>query len=190
MRQKHENGLQENNDGQFIEFAETEVNNPEGPLHKWDKGTIKEFLRKLSEKGSQSRTITDWYLTLKSFTPWSLDHIIIPVLKYCISHSLIQIGLSEVGKSPVQYTTCHLLSAFWVLQEGSAGMVPSFQIANNLDHFRQERGRRTKPRGYDDGNLPSEQPAALKAVTEVSGLDRLTIARWTSASYESNQFFP
>ena len=106
-----------------------------------------------------------------------------------ISHGLDQIGLSEVGKTPLLYAIFQVVSAFWVLQEGSPGMVPSFQIANNLDFYRRERGRRVKPRGLDDGNLPDEKPAAVKSVTEVSGMHRLMIGRWTASSYEPNQLF-
>ena len=40
LRQKHEDGLQEDGLGQFIEFAELEVNNPDGPLYKWDKAVF------------------------------------------------------------------------------------------------------------------------------------------------------
>ncbi|CAE7356601.1 unnamed protein product, partial [Symbiodinium sp. CCMP2456] len=49
------------------------------------------------------------------------------------------------------------------------------------------KGRRTKPRVFDDGNLNLEHPAAVKAVTEVSGIDRKTMARWNAASYAKNQ---
>ena len=81
-----------------------------------------------------------------------------------------------------------MVSAFWLIQENkTATHVPSLQTANNLDHFRKEKGRRTKPRNYDDGNLPLEHPAALKAVTEVSGVDRMTVDRYNSATYEKSQ---
>ncbi|CAE7825455.1 unnamed protein product, partial [Symbiodinium necroappetens] len=52
---------------------------------------------------------------------------------------------------------------------------------------KKEKGRRTKPRVFDDGNLNLEHPAAVKAVTEVSGIDRKTMARWNAASYAKNQ---
>ena len=60
--------------------------------------------------------------------------------------------------------------------------------SNHLDNFRKVRGRRTKPRVVDDGNLILEQPASVKAVTEVSGIDRKTMARYNASSYEKNQF--
>eukprot|EP00439_Symbiodinium_sp_Y106_P048307 s4547_g6.t1 len=38
-------GPPENANGEFTSWTEEEVNNPTSPLHKWDRGTIKEFLR-------------------------------------------------------------------------------------------------------------------------------------------------
>ena len=56
------------------------------------------------------------------------------------------------------------MSAFWLLQEGRAEDLPSFQTASSLDYFRKERGRRNKPRVFDDGNFYLETPAAVKAL--------------------------
>ena len=53
--------------------------------------------------------------------------------------------------------------------------------------FPKEKGRRTKPRVFDDGNLNLEHPASVKAVTEVSGIDRKTMARYNASSYAKNQ---
>ena len=46
----------------------------------------------------------------------------------------------------------------------------------------------TQNRVFDDGYLNLEQPASAKAVTEVSGIDRKTMARYNASSYEKNQF--
>ena len=48
---------QENANGEFTSWTEEEeVNSPSSPLHKWDRGTVKEFLRCLADKGSQVST--------------------------------------------------------------------------------------------------------------------------------------
>ncbi|CAE7300219.1 unnamed protein product [Symbiodinium natans] len=184
-----EAGPEENSDGQFTSWTEEQVNDPNGPLFKWDKGTIKEFLRCLADKGSQANTIQDWPLTLKSFTPWALNTIFAPILPRILEHAVILIGKSEVGKSPTAYTLANLASAFWLLQKGREHEKPSFQSCNHLDYFRKERGRTTKPRVFDDGNFNLESPASVKAVTEVTGFDRKTMARWNASSYEKNQLF-
>ncbi|CAE6965865.1 unnamed protein product, partial [Symbiodinium natans] len=181
------NGPTENDDGQFTSWTEEQVNDPNSPLHKWDRGVIKEFLRCQADKGAQAGTIRDWPLTLVDFTPWAINTVFAPILPYLTGHSVIWIGKSEVGKSPASYTLSHLMSAFWLLQEDRTQEVPGFQTASHLDYFRKERGRRTKPRVYDDGNLYREQAASVKAVTEVSGLDRKTMARWNASSYEKGQ---
>ncbi|CAE7658476.1 unnamed protein product [Symbiodinium sp. KB8] len=155
-----EAGPEENSDGQFTSWTEEQVNDPNGPLFKWDKGTIKEFLRCLADKGSQANTIQDWPLTLKSFTPWALNTVFAPILPRILEHAVILIGKSEVGKSPTAYSLANL-----------------------------ERGRTTKPRVFDDGNFNLESPASVKAVTEVTGFDRKTMARWNASSYEKNQLF-
>ena len=74
--------------GQFTYWTEEQVNDPNGPLHKWDKGTIKEYLRCLADQGSQANTITDWPLTLKSLTPWALNVVIDLALRPLQRHRL------------------------------------------------------------------------------------------------------
>ena len=180
-------GPQENANGEFTSWTEEEVNNPTSPVHKWDRGTIKEFLRCLADQGSQASTIKDWPLTFKSLTPWALNHIVAPILPHVLEHAIIWIGKSRVGKSPVSYTLSAITSAFWLLQEDRGHEVPTFQTASHLDYFRKEKGRRTKPRVFDDGNLNLESPASVKAITEVTGIDRKTMARWNAASYAKNQ---
>ena len=182
-----QHGPQENSDGQFTSWTEEQVNNPDSILYKWDRGTIKEFLRCQADKGAQADTISDWPLTLADFTPWALNTVFAPLLPYLIEHAVIWIGKSEVGKSPASYTLSHLMSAFWLLQEGRAEDLPSFQTASSLDYCRKERGRRNKPRVFDDGNFYLETPAAVKAITEVSGIDRKTMARYNASSYAKNQ---
>ncbi|CAE7615960.1 unnamed protein product [Symbiodinium sp. CCMP2592] len=183
-----EHGPQENSNGEFTSWTEEQVNDPNGPLFRWDRGTIKEYLRCLADKGSQAKTIADWPLTLVDFTPWAINLVIAPVLPYVIESGVIWIGKSYVGKSPLSYTLAKVLSAYWLLQEGRDDQGPTFQTANHLDYFRKEMGRRTKPRVYDDGNLPTELPASVKAILEVSGVDRKTMARYNASSYEKNQF--
>ena len=182
-----DHGPEDNSNGQFTSWTEEQVNDPSGPLYKWDKGTVKEFLRSMADQGSTANTIRDWPLTLVDFTPWALNTVIAPVLPHLLEHAVIWIGKSQVGKSPIAYTLSHLLSSFWLLQEERADDVPSFQTSNHLDYFRKEKGRKTKPRVFDDGNLNLEHPASVKAVTEVSGIDRKTMARYTASSYEKNQ---
>ena len=182
-----DHGPEDNSNGQFTSWTEEQVNDPSGPLYKWDKGTVKEFLRSMADQGSTANTIRDWPLTLVDFTPWALNTVIAPVLPHLLEHAVIWIGKSQVGKSPIAYTLSHLMSSFWLLQEERADDVPSFQTSNHLDYFRKEKGRKTKPRVFDDGNLNLEHPASVKAVTEVSGIDRKTMARYTASSYEKNQ---
>ena len=115
-----------------------------------------------------------------------MNTILAPILPHVMSHSVIWIGKSQVGKSPVSYTLSSVVSAYWLIQEEKEGS-PCFQTCNHLDYFRKEKGRRTKPRVFDDGNLNLEHPAGVKAVTEVDGVDRKTMARYNASSYAKNQ---
>ncbi|CAE7362365.1 unnamed protein product [Symbiodinium sp. CCMP2592] len=182
-----DHGPEDNAQGEFTIWTEEQVNDPSGPLYRWERGVIKEYLRCLADAGSQANTIRDWPLTLKSFTPWALNDVIMPLLPFLKEHAVIYIGRSQVGKSPLSYTLSSLISAYWLFQEGKTDTPPMFQTCSHLDYFRKEKGRKTKPRVFDDGNLNLEHPASVKAVTEVSGLDRKTIARWNASSYEKNQ---
>ena len=179
-------GPEENSEGQFTSWTEEQVNDPSSPLYRWERGTIKEFLRCLADQGSQANTIKDWPLTLKSITPWALNQVIAPILPHILEHAIVWIGRSHVGKSPISYTLSSITSAFWLVQEDREEP-PMFQTCNHLDYFRKEKGRRTKPRVFDDGNLNLEHPASVKAVTEVSGIDRKTMARYNASSYAKNQ---
>ena len=72
-----QSGPEENSEGQLTEWTEEQVNDPNSPLFKWDRGVIKEFLRNLADQSSQANTIKDWPLTLKSITPWALNHVVV-----------------------------------------------------------------------------------------------------------------
>ena len=61
-------------------------------------------------------------------------------------------------------------------------------LLSNREPLGLFKRRRTKPRLFDDGNLNLQQPASVKAITEVSGVDRKTMARYNASSYEKNQF--
>ena len=104
-----QHGPQENSDGQFTSWTEEQVNNPDSILYKWDRGTIKEFLRCQADKGAQADTISDWPLTLADFTPWALNTVFAPLLPYLIEHAVIWIGKSEIRKSPASYTLFFLI---------------------------------------------------------------------------------
>ena len=88
-----DHGPEEIADGEFATWTEEQVNDPSGPLYKWDKGTIKGFLRCMADKGSQANSIKDWPPHLGR--PHALGHQ---------ESTIIWIGKSEVGKSPVSYT--------------------------------------------------------------------------------------
>ena len=125
------------------------------------------------------------------FTTWAEEHHKgIPAVsgRFTPEHAIIWIEKSEIGKSPVSYTLAHLMSAFWLVPAERVDQHPSFQTTNHRDYFRNERDRRTKPRVYDDGNIKLARLASIKAVTEVSGVDRKTMARYNASSFEKNQF--
>ena len=66
-------GPEDNASSEFTTWTEQQVNDPSGPLYRWERGVIKEYLRCLADAGSQANTIEDWLLTLKSSTPWALS---------------------------------------------------------------------------------------------------------------------
>lgn len=180
-------GPSDSADAKFIIWTEIQINKNTSPIYGWDKGLVKETLRSLAEGGHLAKTIENWPLTLKSFKPWVLNTIVFPLLSFLVEHGVVWLGKAGVGKSPLAYTISTLMSAFWILQGEHKDKKPSFQVANHLDYFRGERGCRAKPRVFDDGNLNFELPAAVKALLEVSGPDRMTMARYTASKYEMNQ---
>ena len=112
-----------------------------------------EVLRPRQDSHSQAQAIDDRPLTLVSFAAWALNSIISPMLPFLLNSAIIWIGKSEIGKSPVSCTPSAVAPLFRQLQESEALGAPTFQTANDLDYFRKEKGRRTKPRVFDDGNL-------------------------------------
>ena len=142
-----QSGPEENSEGQFTEWTEEQVNDPNSPLFKWDRGVIKEFLRNLADQSSRANTIKDWPLTLKSITPWALNHVVGPVLPHILEHAIIWIGRSRVGKSPISYTISAVTSAFWLVQEERDDK-PMFQTCNRLDYFPQGEGASYQATGF------------------------------------------
>ena len=92
-------------------------------------------------------TIKDWPLTFKSVTPWALNTILAPILPRAMSHSVIWIGKSQVGKSPVSYTLSSVVSAYWLIQEEKEGGQPLLCCFQTCNYFRKEKGRRTNAEG-------------------------------------------
>ena len=146
-------GPEENNDGEFTEFAEIQTNDPDSLIYKWDRHVVMEFLRARQDRHSQAETIADWPLTLVSIAGWALNLIVFPLLPHLLDSAIIWVGKSEIGKSPVSHTLACVASLFWQLQGSDAPSAATFQTANDLDYFRKEKGKRTKPRVFDDGNL-------------------------------------
>ena len=149
--------------------TEEQVNDPNGPLHKRDKGTIKEFLRCLGPRlpGQHNQGLAS-----------QLQEHDVP-LRY--------LDWQVSGGQKLSYTLSSVVSAYWLIQEEKEGS-PCFQTCNHLDYSRKEKGRRTKPRVFDDGNLSLEHPAGVKAaVTEVDGVDQNTIARYNASSHAKTQ---
>ncbi|CAE7600997.1 unnamed protein product, partial [Symbiodinium sp. CCMP2456] len=88
-----ENGPQDNSTDQFTSWTEEEVNNPNGILYRWDRGTVKEFLRCLADQGSQPNTISDWLLV--DFKPWALNLIVAPLSPFVLEHAIIWIKVRD-----------------------------------------------------------------------------------------------
>ena len=52
-----EKGPEDNADGEFTVWTEEQVNDPSGPLHRWECGVIKEYPGCVANSGSHTKTI-------------------------------------------------------------------------------------------------------------------------------------
>lgn len=68
-------------------------------------------------------------------------------------------------------------SAFQIDAAELVDVKPQMRMATSFDFFRKEAGELIKPVLYDDGNLPKEGPAKVKAFLDVSCPERATYER-------------
>ena len=67
---------------------------------------------------------------------WALLDIVAPCLQDCLQHAILFIGMSGIGKTPMACAMAMSISKQFCI-ELDDGNAPSFQIASDLDFFRQ-----------------------------------------------------
>ena len=180
-------GPKSNNENQFVEWTEHHVNEP-CPIQGWERGLVKESLRNYSAGKVLAKTIRDFPLTLKDIVPWFTYDVLVNFLKDFDEFSILWVGKSGVGKTPVTKIIAQVVSKYLIERDNRTDLQPSFRTAKNLDFFRGEPGSVYKPDVFDDGILAKQTPDTLKFFHDPSEDDALVWARWGGSFFEKNQF--
>ena len=127
-----------------MEWTDEQVHLPGRPLEGWPEGKVKEVLHTYY-RGRHAKTIEYWPLTLKSFTAWFLDGILVKMLPSMRQHSITWLGRTRVGKSLGSKTVLFAQSKFKITQAEREDLVPSTVTAKHLDFFKAEPITKFKP---------------------------------------------
>ena len=98
-----------------VEWAEIEVNRPDGPLMGWSAGLVKECLRSHTCCNVYSKPITNYFLTLHDISGWVLGEVLVHILGDLQSKTLVMMGLAEKGKTPLAQAIAMAVSEYHIL---------------------------------------------------------------------------
>ena len=71
-----------------MEWTDEQVHLAGGPLEGWHEGKVKEALHNYYRGRQNAKTLEYWPLTLKSFSAWFLDDVIVHMLPSMRQHSI------------------------------------------------------------------------------------------------------
>ena len=158
-----DHGPRSNNRNQFMEWTDEQVHLAGGPLEGWHEGKVKEALHNYYRGRQNAKTLEYWPLTLKSFSAWFLDDVVVHMLPSMRQHSITWIGRTRVGKSIGSKTILFAQSRYEISEAGRTDLTPSIVTAKHLDFFKAEPITKFKPGVFDDGMLQRMDSSFLKA---------------------------
>lgn len=179
-----EKGPRANNNNQFMEWADTQVNDENSAIFGWQESRVKEALGNYSRGRSNAKAIEFWPFTLRNFSAWFLNDILRGMLGNLNQFGLTWIGITRVGKSAGSKIVAMTQSRYEIEQDGLTDVVPSMVTAKHLDFFKAEPVTKWKPAVFDDGLLQAQNPDLLKAFVNPSEEDATMWARWGSAQFD------
>ena len=146
-----------------MEWTDEQVHLAGDPLEGWHEGKVKEALHNYYRGRQNAKTLEYWPLTLKSFSAWFLDDVIVHMLPSMRQHSITWIGRTRVGKSVGSKTILFAQSRFEITEADRTDLTPSIVTAKHLDFFKAEPITKFKPGVFDDGMLQRMDSSFLKA---------------------------
>jgi hypothetical protein len=75
-----------------VRWVDIETSDLNSPIAGWNQGMIKEFVRDLHDGRKVARAIDHYPLMLKSVTGWFLDTVVVQLLTWLMTHSIVWIG--------------------------------------------------------------------------------------------------
>eukprot|EP00971_Amphidinium_carterae_P259887 5156260-Amphidinium_carterae.1 len=116
-----------------------------------------------------------------------LGHELIkPALKFASFSSIVLLGESGIGKTPLAHAIAMAFSAHYIEKE-NLDMRPQFKTGTNLDLFRGDVGDTATPYVFDDGSLAAQIPEVMKAFLDVGAENPLVKARYNAAGFLKHQ---
>ena len=177
-----------NTENQALMWIEIERNNPTSPIHGWREALVEKAMRNLKHAKGLAHTITSYPITLADFKTWVIQSVIIPILTDLRKTSVMLIGVSAIGKTPLLHALAMSISGYWRELFGEDEAKVGFKSASNLDFFREEVAEMAIPALFDDGEMSTVPVPALKAFLDVAGEDVKVYARWGAARFQRHQW--
>eukprot|EP00971_Amphidinium_carterae_P342826 6482261-Amphidinium_carterae.1 len=114
------------------------------------------------------QVVREYPITLMDVRDWVLNLLIKPAMNFASFSSIVLLGESGIGKTPLAHAIAMAFSAHYIEKEG-LDMRPQFKTGTNLDLFRGDVGDTATPYVFDDGSLAAQIPGVMKAFLDVGG---------------------
>ena len=121
-----------NNVGQFVEWTDVHVNDPNSKIFGWPEGKVKEFLNARARGKQTAKTLEKCFTTYKSFHPWFLDRILKGMIMDHEEHGILWVGITQCGKSLAAKTHGFQVSKHHIDKHEKVDVVPSIMIIINI----------------------------------------------------------
>ncbi len=130
-----EHGPNANTCNQVVEGREQHINDPDGPIHNWDRGLVKESLRNYGQSKVLAKALDFYPLTLRQLKPWFLYDVSAPLLKDMNEKSILWLGRSGFGKSHASKTVEFTWTRHVIDESGRTNFKPPIRTAKFLNSF-------------------------------------------------------
>ena len=157
-------------------------------LGKVQEADVWRAMAKIREQEVQAAPTVGFPLFLADVQDWYTTNILSRLAFSLMSNSVLMLGVSGVGKTPVLEIIMSMVSRYhkrtmkeedWACAE--------FREASCFDFFRLEKGRRNRPDSLDDSDLNEQPIAKLKSCFDMRVLQAQTKERWGAAAWEHGQ---
>ena len=170
-----------NFDGEQLEWMMQQYIDPTSPINRFDKGSVKEMLGKLTAKGNLATTQDYCPIAWGDIPDW-MQLILLPLLPLLLTTTMLLLGEAKQAKTPLNMILAFMFARFWGFRLGHLAEV-GMRMTTDMDFFRGEEGKHWIPCIFDDGDLWDQRIRVLKAFFDPTQFEAMVYARWGACKF-------